>query len=121
MHQSMHRNIYEQALSVFSNCDGGTGDLLHCELFSGKEFDAPIHFFYYPTFPPGCSIGDHTHQNDQEIYILLSGTGIMTFDGEEVPVSAGSVTVNRPYGTHGLKNTGEEDMRVLVIEVGCGE
>ena len=45
----------------------------------------------------------------------------MTFDGEEVPVSAGSVTVNRPYGTHGLKNTGEEDMRVLVIEVGCGE
>lgn len=121
MNQSMHRNIYEQALSVFSNCHGGTGDLPHCELFSGKEFDAPIHFFNYTTLPPGCSIGDHPHQNDQEIYILLSGTGVMTFDGEEVPVSAGSVTVNRPYGTHGLKNTGEEDMRVLVIEVGCAE
>lgn len=68
--------------------------------------------------PVGADIGIHTHELDnEEVYIVLEGVGLMHVDGQEFEVAAGDVIVNRPGGTHGLKNTGDVDLRLIVIEV----
>ncbi|MGD9723372.1 MAG: cupin domain-containing protein [Pirellulales bacterium] len=68
--------------------------------------------------PVGADIGIHTHALDnEEIYIVLSGRGWMHVDGQEFEVNPGDVIVNRPGGTHGLKNTGDVELRLIVIEV----
>jgi mannose-6-phosphate isomerase-like protein (cupin superfamily) len=68
--------------------------------------------------PVGADIGIHSHQFDnEEIYIVLSGCGLMHIDGQEFEVTAGDVIVNRPGGTHGLKNIGNVDLRLIVVEV----
>jgi len=68
--------------------------------------------------PVGADIGIHTHEFDnEEIYIVLDGRGLMHVDGEEFEVAPGDVIVNRPGGTHGLKNIGDVDLRLIVIEV----
>lgn len=68
--------------------------------------------------PVGAEIGVHTHQRDnEEIYVVLAGRGLMHVDGQEFEVSEGDVIVNRPGGTHGLRNTGSVDLRLIVIEI----
>jgi quercetin dioxygenase-like cupin family protein len=32
-------------------------------------------------------------------------------------ICPGDVILNRPGGSHGLKNTGDQDLRIVVIEV----
>jgi mannose-6-phosphate isomerase-like protein (cupin superfamily) len=68
--------------------------------------------------PPGADIGLHTHTPDnEEIYVVISGRGRMRLDDREFDVGPGHVMVNRPGGTHALKNTGDTDLRLVVVEV----
>ena len=63
------------------------------------------------TLRPGDSIGLHGHVDNEDTYIILSGTGIFT-DGEggEYAVGPQSVTIAGPGESHGLKNTGSENL-----------
>jgi mannose-6-phosphate isomerase-like protein (cupin superfamily) len=63
---------------------------------------------------PGSSIGDHPHQGDDEIYFIISGTGVMQVDGEQRKVGPGSAVLTRSGSHHGLVNTGSLHMRVCV-------
>jgi len=62
---------------------------------------------------PGAGIGYHPQKED-EVYYVLSGTGIMQMNGNEFPVKAGDAILTRPGSSHGLKQTGKDDL-VLII------
>ena len=44
------------------------------------------------------------------------GEGIFYMDEKEYPVRAGSIMKNNPYGIHGLRNTGDAELKILVFE-----
>lgn len=110
------KNFLEMPLGDLVGCHEGEGVLKHVEVFSGEEFDTNIRFFNYTILPPGTTIGNHEHGNDEEVYIVLEGEGMFYLDGTEYPVKAGSVMKNNPFGTHGLRNTGDCDLKLLVFE-----
>lgn len=62
---------------------------------------------------PGAAIGYHLQKED-EIYYVLSGAGVMQMNGKEFPVKPGDGILTRPGSSHGLKQTGAEDL-VLII------
>ncbi|MBI1872275.1 MAG: cupin domain-containing protein [Acidobacteria bacterium] len=62
---------------------------------------------------PGSAIGYHL-QNEDEIYYVLSGRGIMTVDGKDFEVGPGSAILTRPGSSHGLKQTGDADLVILI-------
>lgn len=66
------------------------------------------------TLYPGSSIGEHLHSGDEEIYFIISGTGVMVVDGEECVVGPGSVILTQSGSRHGLCNEGAEDLRIFV-------
>ena len=69
-------------------------------------------------WPPGAEIGVHTHANDnEEIYVIVGGSGVMYLDGDLFMVGAGDVVINAPGGTHGLRNTSDADLKLIVIEI----
>jgi len=77
-----------------------------------------IRFIDLSVLGPGADIGCHTHDTDnEELYIVVPGRGLVTLDGQEFEVGPGHVILNRPGGTHGLRNIGEEELRIVVIEV----
>jgi uncharacterized cupin superfamily protein len=39
---------------------------------------------------------EHCHSLEEEIFVILSGTGVLVFGGEETPVAAGHVVARRP-------------------------
>jgi predicted dehydrogenase/mannose-6-phosphate isomerase-like protein (cupin superfamily) len=104
-----------------TGCHGGVGTLQHRQLLSAADFAGPIRFVNHTVLPPGTSIGAHRHGADEELYLVLSGNGLMTADGRQFRVQAGDVVVNQPYGEHGLVNDGPQDLALVVIEVGLVE
>jgi len=84
----------------------------------GAAAGSGINFIDLVDIPPGTTIGAHRHAaTDEEIYVVISGTGTMLIDGAEQAVASGDVIVNPPGGLHALRNTGAEAIRLVVIDV----
>ena len=62
---------------------------------------------------PGSGIGLHVQKED-EIYYVLSGTGTMTLDGKTVTVTPGTAVLTRTGSSHSLKQTGSEDLVIMI-------
>jgi len=60
----------------------------------------------------------HSHQVNEEMYIVLEGEGTLRLGGEEYPVRAGDVVAcptGGPETAHQLINTGETELRYLIV------
>ncbi|MFN7926584.1 MAG: cupin domain-containing protein [Blastocatellia bacterium] len=62
------------------------------------------------TLPPGKTVMPHTHEVLEEIYYILSGSGVMTIGEEAQNVSAGDAIYIPKNNRHTLTNTGNEDI-----------
>ncbi|MGI9205031.1 MAG: cupin domain-containing protein [Woeseiaceae bacterium] len=81
-----------------------------------------LNFIDLTIIPPGSTIGLHTHgAHDEEVYVVISGCGQMSMGREEFPVKSGDVIVNPAGGTHGLRNIGDEPVRIVVLDVPAPE
>jgi uncharacterized cupin superfamily protein len=112
------RNFLNASLKDEPKCHDGEGVLKHISLFGSGDFSSKLRFINYTILPPGTSIGVHRHGNDEELYVILEGQGLMEVDGEKKEVKAGDIILNKPYGEHGLTNNSFADLKVLVFEVG---
>ena len=63
---------------------------------------------------PGSAIGYHLQDQD-EIYYVLSGTGVMAMNGTHFPVGPGTAILTRTGSSHGLRQTGADDLVVLIV------
>lgn len=67
---------------------------------------------------PGATIGHHRHAPDnEEFYIMVDGEAEMRIEDRRVMVRQGDVIRNPPGGAHGLRNTCDQDVKIVVIEV----
>lgn len=70
---------------------------------------------------PGASVPFlHAHKQNEELYVVLSGTGEMQVDGERIPLGAGSAVRVDPAGERCWRATGAEPMAYLVIQAKAG-
>ena len=56
-------------------------------------------------------VGSH---HTEECYVILKGHGTMTLAGKEVQVQQGTFIHLPPWCEHGIENTGDESMEVLI-------
>ena len=110
------RNLLEAPYKLHAIHDGqGRGK--DARVFDARDFDTPLKFINYVELEPGASIGDHWHGANEEVYVILSGQGIMIVNGKSQAVKPGDVILNKPGWQHGLENTSDEPLKVLVFEV----
>ncbi|HEX4951378.1 MAG TPA: cupin domain-containing protein [Blastocatellia bacterium] len=69
------------------------------------------------TLPPGKTVTPHHHEVLEEIYYILSGSGVMRIGDEAQAVGTGDAIYIPKHSVHSLTNTGEEDMKILLV---CG-
>ena len=62
---------------------------------------------------PGSGVGYH-EQKEDEVYYVLSGKGVMTLDDKPMEIGPGTAVLTRPGSSHGLKQTGSEDLVVII-------
>jgi uncharacterized cupin superfamily protein len=66
--------------------------------------------------PPGERIPEHdeTQRNQEEVFVILTGSPSMVVEGEEIPAPAGTLVRLDPEVTRTVANHGEEPARVLI-------
>jgi len=97
-----------------SRSHGGVGDYFVRTLLQdipGSAFKYVRDLILYP----GASIGEHPHEGDDEIYFVVSGNGVMIVDGQEQAVGPGAAVLTLSGSRHSLRNTGDSDLRILVV------
>ncbi|MBQ9433228.1 MAG: cupin domain-containing protein [Synergistaceae bacterium] len=116
-----HSQCYDlEELTVLDKQDvaGGKGTLYGEFAFirdNAREQDA-IKEIGFMTLKPGAYIGLHSHADNEDAYLILSGTGIFTDgEGNAWVVKAGDMTIARPGQAHGLANLYTEDLVFLDI------
>ena len=67
------------------------------------------------TVYPGRSTEAHYHEESDEVYYFLSGTGRMRLGEEETDVGPGDTVYIPPGTVHQTWNTGTEDLVILCI------
>lgn len=93
----------------------GNGSAKNVSILGQADFSTALQFVNYTEMPPKTSIGLHKHGNDEEVYVVLEGKGVMTVNDEKRNVGDGDLILNKPFGTHGLENTGDSTLKILVF------
>lgn len=61
----------------------------------------------------------HSHQKNEELYIVLRGNGTFFVDGEEFPVQEGSLVRVAPEGERAWQ-AGDEDLYFICVQAEAG-
>ena len=96
---------------------GGTGPVELFEIWQNSDFESNIDFIDRVVIPPGSTIGFHKHGENEEMYIVLEGTGSMKIEDEEVAVKKGDMILNPASGRHGLTNNSDKNIDLLVLQI----
>ncbi|MEZ8411721.1 cupin domain-containing protein [Vibrio splendidus] len=112
----MIRNFYTCDKETDESSHDGEGSIDIYRAFRRKDFDGAWDFAIRVVMPPGSSMGEHSHGDNEEMYIIQKGEGTMIIEGVETKVTAGDMIVNKRFGTHGLANTSKKDIELLIIQ-----
>ncbi len=86
--------------SAMEAAHAGKGMIKNAVLYNTGDFSTNLRFVIYSELKPGTSIGYHTHQNNEEVYVILHGRGVMTVNGQAREVVEGDVILNKPHWSH---------------------
>ncbi len=65
------------------------------------------------TIRPGYETKIHKHQSTEELYHVVSGSGLMTLGEKVFPVTVGDTVCIMPGTAHKIKNTEDQELVVL--------
>ena len=94
---------------------GGQGTVKLEHWFKPEAFGAKVRLCTRMTLEPGTSIGTHTHEAEDEIYLVLAGSGRILENGEWTPIRTGDAILTGKGGTHGVENNGTEPLVIAAV------
>lgn len=94
----------------YPTCEGLGVRVVHPSNPKAPAQNMGIVMFY---LPPHTLLEPGSHYTE-ECYIILRGTGTMTLAGEKVEVRPGLFIHLPPWCEHGVENTGNETLEILI-------
>jgi len=67
---------------------------------------------------PGASVGEHGHEQNEEVYIIEAGQGEYCDNGPWLPVGPGDIAVCLQGQRHALRNSGDEPLTFYGLIIG---
>ncbi len=64
---------------------------------------------------PGSNVKRHFHQESDEIYVIVNGSGVMTVDDDSFHIASGDVVLIVPGERHEVVADGIEDLEFFAI------
>ena len=97
---------------------GGDGSVAIEHIWTpGTEMGSPARMYSRLILEPGCSIGWHVHENEEEIFYILAGEARIDDNGTEVIASAGDSVITRSGEGHSVANVGTDTLEILACIV----
>lgn len=65
------------------------------------------------SIPPGGEIGQETHLDNDQVLLLVEGSGKVILNGEEASYEKGDIVLVRAGTEHNFVNTGDEPLKIM--------
>lgn len=103
----MIKSASEMKDNVRTAMRGGDGQVICRDFLNKGEYDGKARLFSTLILEPGCSIGEHVHENEEEIFLVLTGTATYNDNGTEVKLYPGDSCICRNGEKHAIANREE--------------
>jgi hypothetical protein len=97
--------------------NGGKGTVLYRRLLGPTVFFTPWSFLDEISVPAGATIGAVTDPGMSEVYLVLSGAGTVTVNGETANIRKGDAIPVDLGQTHAFAQTGNEPLHLLATGI----
>lgn len=111
----MIRRNHSRDVETRSNMRRGIGQITVTHYLKPDELKARTRLCAELQIPAGASIGTHEHTDEDEIYIIHQGKGMMTDSDQEFEVTPGDTIVTGQGASHSIRNHGSEDLVITAI------
>ncbi|MBA4389048.1 MAG: cupin [Verrucomicrobia bacterium] len=111
----MIRRSSEMKVEVREKMRGGDGAITFQHYFDKTEMGAKTRLCTKLTLPPGASIGTHQHDNEDEVFLILSGSGVIDDGKTKTKVSAGDATLTKNGESHSVRNDGNVPLEIAAL------
>lgn len=111
----MFRKKEDMRLQERPNICGGDGVINAYHIIEGSESYGHFRLCCTMVVEPGCSIGDHPHGPDGELYYVLEGEFDAVDNGVPVHMRKGDAMFTGNGETHSLRNNSDKTAVLLAI------
>lgn len=111
----MVRRANAMERQIRENLRGGNGSVEFVHIVKQNELGGKCRLFAKMIVNPGCSVGLHDHTNEEEIYYILAGSGMVVDNGLKQEVGPGDAIVTGGGNSHSIENTGKEPLEVMAV------
>lgn len=92
---------------------GGTGQAVVTDMLNTGEYFGKARLIATITLEPGCSIGEHIHENEEEVFYIIEGTALYNDNGKNEILHKGDACVCLAGQKHSIANA--LDVGTLII------
>jgi quercetin dioxygenase-like cupin family protein len=112
----MIRRKGEYQVDIREEMRGGDGKVKIEHLWDEKnELKGPARLMAKITLEPGCGIGFHNHDNEEEIFYIIKGTIEADDNGEKVILNAGDTILTGNGAGHAVKCVSDEAAEMTAV------
>ena len=111
----MIRKEREYTETIMEPMFGGDGKVTLKHYYTKDEMASNNRLCAKLVIEPGCSSGLHVHENEEEIFIILKGTGEVSDNGVVKVLVAGDSMLTKSGEGHSIKNIGNDTLEVIAL------
>jgi mannose-6-phosphate isomerase-like protein (cupin superfamily) len=108
----MVRKMADMEKQVRREMRGGKGTVEIQHVFRQEELKGKARLFARMTVAPGSSIGYHVHEGEEEIFYILSGSGLVVEQDVSTRVGPGDAVLTGAGG-HSIENQGDTPLELV--------
>ena len=100
---------------INENMRGGDGSVKITHILDKGEYKGQSRLIGVITLEPGCSIGAHIHENEEEVFYIVEGQAEYYDNGEWVTLYKGDSCVCLGGQKHSIANRSNETLVVAAV------
>lgn len=94
---------------------GGDGQAVVTDILNKDEYNGHARLVGTILLKPGCSIGEHVHENEEEIFYVIDGEATYNDNGKTEILHKGDSYICLGGQKHSIANRSENDLTVFAV------
>lgn len=111
----MIKRAEQMEVEIKHQMRGGKGEVELLHIMQQADLGGKCRLMARVTMAPGCSIGEHVHQNEEEIFYIISGKALINDNGTPVEVGPGDAVLTGGGSKHAVENIGDIPLTMMAV------